>query len=394
MISDFQLVLGGIVILVIIGVIIYNRWQEVKYRRRAESAFAGERGDALFDSSDAKSPDSRVEPSLGTLSALDHEAVERPPSALRVDARNDDLSHLDDLDLKVPASDATAAAHVSRQTAAQNADTAPAINGEVDSIALILADQPVDADTYAPMIRESQSIAKNVLWEGLVGGLWVPIDPSADERYRELRAGLQLADRGGAIDADAITAFDSMMQQFATRMNAVSQREDVNEATRRAQMVDQFCAETDVEIAVNLVGKLGVTFAATKIRGLAEAQGFHALSSGEFVMRDELNRTLFTLRNGNPQEPTGIRRDQGYHTHLTLTIDVPRTPNAAETFQRMFTLALQFADVLQADVVDDNKKILTANGRKMIHDTIREIQGEMQQKGIAAGSSTALRLYA
>jgi ZipA, C-terminal FtsZ-binding domain len=380
MISDFQIILIGIVAVIVVAVIVYNRWQEAKYKRRAENAFAGERGDALFDQAPDRA-EARVEP---TLSALPASGV-----SMRHVGANDDL---DDLDLNVPG--VTDVERIAAPARSAAADLAPTINGEVDTIALILADQPVDADTYAPMIRESQTVAKNILWEGLVGGLWVPIDPTADEKYRELRAGLQLADRGGAVDPAEIANFDEMMRGFAAGIDAVSQRENTQEAARRSQMVDQFCAETDVEIAVNLVGKLGVTFAATKIRGLAEAQGLTALASGEFAMMDDINRVLFVLRNGHPDEPLGIRRDQGYHTQLTFAIDVPRTPNAAENFQRMFTLALQFADVLQADVVDDNKKLLTANGRKMIHDTIREILGEMQQKGIASGSSTALRLYA
>lgn len=409
MISDFQLVLIGIAAVVIVGVIIYNRWQEARYKRQAENAFAhvrDDRGDALFgeaasrDARDAR--DARIEPSIGAFGAIDRVADHdmNAPAKLHTNA-DDDLSDLDlkvDTQANVVAPPSTARGFASHAPTRANAnDLVPSINTEVDTVALIMADAPVDADTYAPMIAESQAItqgAGTVLWEGLVGGLWVPIDPTADERYRELRAGLQLANRAGAVDPAQIAAFDAAMRTFAERINAVSQREDTTDAARRAQMVDQFCAETDVEIAVNLIGRNGVTFATTKVRGLAEAQGFTALPTGEFAMRDELGRVLFVLRNGNAQESPAIRRDQSYLTQLTFAIDVPRTPNAAENFQRMYTLVLQFADVLQADVVDDNRKVLTANGRKVIHDTIREILGEMQQKGITSGSSTALRLYA
>ncbi len=367
MISDFQLVLIGIIALVIVGVIVYNRWQELKYKKRAEQAFASDSGDALF-----ADKTERVEPSMGALTNV---------------AADDNL---DDLDIVVPGTQAAAPV----TPAGRTGDLTPAINTEIDTVALILADAPVVADVYAPIIKESQQLGGKILWEGLVGGIWMPIDVTADEQYRELRAGLQLADRGGATELPQIQSFDDAMIAFAARIDAVSQREDATDAARRAQMVDQFCADTDVEIAINVAGKSGVTFAATKIRGLAESQGLTALASGEFVMKDDLNRVIFLLRNGVPTEPTGIRRDSGYHSQLTFALDVPRTPNATENFERMFTMALQFADVLHGEVVDDNKKLLTANGRKMIHDTIREIVGEMQQKGVASGSSTALRLYA
>jgi hypothetical protein len=49
--------------------------------------------------------------------------------------------------------------------------------------------------------------------------------------------------------------------------------------------------------------------------------------------------------------------------------------------------------VLQGEVVDDNRRALTANGRKVIADTIVHISTEMEAKGIEPGSATALRLY-
>ena len=387
MFSDFQLVLIAAAAAVVVGVIVYNRWQESRYRRRAEQAFArtdGDQGDALFTTSAVpatfvETPQGRVEPSFGRMSdAEEAEALD----ALTAPIGGSFGQQIDD-------------AIVERRPVIHGgaAEMQPAINAEIDTIGMILADTPVDADQYAPVIQASQEIARNVLWEGLVGGLWQPIDPSLDEKYRELRAGLQLADRAGAVDAATLQAFDDAIARYASVLNAVSQREDINEAARRAQVVDAFCADTDIEIAVNIVGKSGVTFAATKLRGLAEAQGLSALPNGEYAQKDDYGRVLFTLRNGNQSESPALRSEQPYFTQLSLALDVPRTPNAAQNFERMFTLALQFADVLQGEVVDDNKRVLTANGRKSISDTIHEITGEMQQRGVAPGSSVALRLY-
>ncbi len=383
MISDFQFVLIGIIAAIIVGVIVYNRWQEAKYKRHAERAFAksGRDGDdALFaDSVDKPAAfGRRVEPSFGRLG-----------DAAEADA-------LDELTAPIGggdgAADVASAEFIGGAGGVGN-EMAPAINPEIDTVAMILADAPLDADRYAPMIAQSQKIAKNILWEGLVGGLWQPVDPTLDEKYRELRAGLQLADRGGAVDPVTLQNFDEAMTNFAAGINAVSQREEVNDAARRAQMIDAFCAESDVEIAVNIIGKSGVTFAATKVRGLAEAQGLEALATGEFAKKDDYGRLLFVLRNGNPHESPSIRTDQPYLTQLTFALDVPRTPQAGRVFERMFALALQFADVLHGEVVDDNKKVLTAHGRKLIAETIHGITGEMQQKGIAPGSSIAIRLY-
>ncbi len=373
MISDFQLVLIGIIAVIIVGVIVFNRWQESQYRRRAEKAFQRDSSDAESDILFADKAE-RVEPSFGGMNAIAAE-----------EAALDELT--------APILTGGAPHEVRPHYTTGNAELLPTINTEIDSVAMILADAPLDADRYAPMILQSQTLAKHVLWEGLVGGLWQPIDPTLDEKYRELRAGLQLADRCGVIDPTVLATFDEAMTKFASSLEAVSQREDINDALRRAQMIDAFCADTDIEIALNIIGKSGVTFAATKLRGLAEAKGLVALAAGEYAAKDDLGRVLYTLRNGNPAESTALRTEQPYFTQITLALDVPRTPNPAQVFERMYSLALQFADVLQGELVDDNKKALTSQGKRVIADTIHEITGEMQQKGVVPGSSTALRLY-
>ena len=117
------------------------------------------------------------------------------------------------------------------------------------------------------------------------------------------------------------------------------------------------------------------------------------LDSGEYELRDERGRTLFTLRNMSAEEPPGLRHAGAYLTGLTFALDVPRAPQPARVFEQMMTLALRFADALQGDVVDDNHKMLTAKGRKVIAETITGIASEMQAKSVSPGSSAALRLY-
>lgn len=401
MISDFQLVLIGIIAVIIVGVVVYNRWQEAKYKKGAERMFSSERNDALFAADEPSSADSmqRREPSFGKvfgrLETAEQDALDDLTRPIGADAPDGIGAPLGESRNPVLAESRNLVLGESRNLVRGAAgDMLPAINTEVDTVAMMLADAPVEADVYAPMVEQSGGIAGQVLWEGLVGGLWQPIDPSLDEQYREIRAGLQLADRGGPVEVSTLAQFDDAMAAFAATIGAVSQREDLTEAQRRAQMVDQFCAETDIEIAVNIIGKSGVTFAATKLRGLAEAQGLTGLPAGEFALKDDYGRILFTLRNGNPAEAPTLRGEQPYFTLLTFALDVPRTPHPGQIFERMFNLALQFADVLHGEVVDDNKKTLTANGRKVIAETIHAINGEMQQRGVVPGSSVALRLYA
>ena len=374
MISDFQWALGGVAAAIIAVVIVYNRWQESKYKRRAERAFSADHPDVLIDGPAAAT-------TSGAAPAISRERVE-PRFEVMPDDDADELTPIGGL-----------SAHGISTLARQ----LPVLHAEIDSIALVLADTPIESKQYELVVEQSKRLGTGVRWEGLASGLWQPITLPALEAFRELRAGIQLADRRGAIDTMALTTFNDMVAQFAAKIGAVSQREDVDVAMARAQRVDTFCADTDIEIAVNVIGKSGVTFAVTKVRGLAESSGMSALESGEYVLRDEHGNVLVTLRNIEPGEPAGIKRAggvSGYLTGLTFALDVPRTVDADRVFERMFVLALKFADVLQGEVVDDNKKILTANGRKVITDTIVHIMAKMEAQSISPGGSVALRLYA
>ncbi len=364
MISDFQLALIGIVAMIIAVVIVYNRWQERKYRQQAERAFASSHADVLLEGGAR----ARVEPQFGNWPAPDE---------------NDAHSH------PHPSSEG----HAYTGLPSLSTDSTTGIHSEIDCTVLVLAQALISADHYAPVVQATQALGKTVIWEGLTDGRWTLIDTSDDVPFRELRAGMQLADRQGPTDADTLATFLETIQHFAETVEAISQREGVESARQRALAVDALCADTDIEIAVNVTGRNGVTFIPARVRELAELNGMIRLGSDEYAQRDENGRTLFTLRNIDPAQPPGIAPQAGYLSGITFALDVPRILRPVAAFERMFDSVLVFADALQGEVVDDNRKPLTASGKKIIADAIAQIVSQMEAKGVAPGSAAALRLY-
>ena len=60
----------------------------------------------------------------------------------------------------------------------------------------------------------------------------------------------------------------------------------------------------------------------------------------------------------------------------------------------MIALGLRLANNLGGELVDDNRSRLAEPALLKIRDTIAQFQQQMAQQGIAAGSPTALRLFA
>jgi hypothetical protein len=363
MISEFQMALIGIAVLVIAGIIVFNRVQERRYRIRAEKAFAADHPDILIQPSEVTRP-ARLEPSLGELSVGGSSQV---------------ITQIDSPDALSPRG------------------IASGIHPDIDCVAMVLADAPVAPPLLWPFVARAREIDRTILWEVLVGGLWQPLDTdapaSANTVFRELRIAMQLSGRRGPALRSEIERFSALVNDVTAATGAVSQRVPLDEALARAKELDAFCAEADIEIAVNLIGKNGATFAPAKVRGCADAAGMAALASGEFALFAADGAVQFTLRNMNAAQAPGIDRSGAYLVGLTFALDVPRVAQSAQVLARMYDVAQQFAAQLAGEVVDDNRKPLSAAGFGMIRQAVEEICARMDERGIAPGSPIALRLF-
>lgn len=371
MINDFTLALLGAAAAIIAAILAFNWWTERRHARTAERAFKTDHPDVLFDSADATKP-ARLEPTLGDLP-------------------------LPDDDIIIPAPDAI------DTLAPRQHQPMRGIHPRIDTVAVILAEAPVTVDRLTTFVLSSQKLGRVVHWEALVNGLWEPLDAvlgmSAEAAakgeapvLKEIRVGLQLADRSGPTPKEKISEFMLLAEELAHEIAAVSQREDVDEALERAQAVDAHCADTDIEIAISLTGRSGATFAPTKVKGVLEAAGLTMLPSGEYSQTDESGNTLFTVRNMEPTEPPAISKS-GYLTGLSIALDVPHCVDGMRALERALTLGRQLAESLGGEVVDDNRRPLNPQGIESIRQAIRGIAAQMEHFGVPPGSPAATRLY-
>ncbi|MBL8515598.1 MAG: hypothetical protein JNM76_01405 [Betaproteobacteria bacterium] len=362
-INDFTLALIGAAAAIIAAILLFNWWTERRHARAAERAFKTDHPDVLFDADDATKT-ARVEPTLGALPVPDDDFVFPAPEAVK-------------------------------SLAPRQLEPDRGINPRIDSIAVILAEAPMVTDTLTGFVLSSQKLGRPVHWEALANGVWEPLDAalaSGAPAPKEIRVGLQLADRGGPTPKATISEFMILAEELAHAVSAVSQREDMDEAFERAQKVDAFCADTDIEIAISLVGRNGATFAPTKVRGVLEAAGLTPLPSGEYAQADESGLTLFIVRNMEPTEPPAINKS-GYLTGLSLALDVPHCVDGMLALERALITARQLAESLGGDVVDDNRRPLNPQGIEAIRQAIRGIAAQMEHFGVPPGSLAAKRLY-
>lgn len=359
--SDLQLALIALGAAFVAAVAGYNMVQERRARQRAEAAFRGTHADALLDPVDA-----RRDPVLGSL-----------PDEPRQDPA---LGALDEV--IEPAGGA--------QAPPADASPGAVISPRIDTIALVLADEPVPRAQVEPLLDALESHATPVHVEGLVDEQWMPIEESPREAWRELRAGLQLASRAGPVAEEEIAAFNETVAGFAASINAVSQRESPAAASARSRELDRFCAEADIEVAVNVVGRGGAAFALPRVKELALANGFAETAGGGFERRGADGAVAMTLRLA-AAEP---RRDAGPATGLTFALDVPHVAAPVAVLDEMGRVAEAFALALGGELVDDDGKPLGAAGFAAIRRSLEAVARRMEAHGVPAGGALARRLFA
>ena len=108
---------------------------------------------------------------------------------------------------------------------------------------------------HLPPTRRAGS--KPFLIEGLNAdtGEWEP--PAAGQRYGEFQAGVQLANRSGALNEIEYSEFVQKVQAFADAIGAMPDFPDMLDVVARARELDAFAGEHDAQLAVHLQRALG-----------------------------------------------------------------------------------------------------------------------------------------
>ena len=364
-VSNLQLSLIAIGAILIGAVVAYNVVQERRARGRAEKAFRGEHADVLMD------PAERREPTMGAMAPAAHPDPDLTPIGTPGDAH--------------------AAPTVAPDEFEAPAGAGCVVSPRIDTVALILADDPVTRESLSPLLEELDAHTTAVNVEGIVDEQWTPIDGTERGSWRELRAGLQLASRAGPLDEDEIAAFNDAIARFAASINAVSQRESPAAAAARAIELDRFCAEADIEVVVNVIGRGGATFALSRVKALGLERGMSETAEGMLQRRAADGSVAYVIRRF---EREGTKPDAVYATGLTFALDVPHVADAPGTFAEMVALAQTYSMTFGGELVDDNRRPLTPQGLGAIARSLEQVFLGMQAQGVPAGSALAHRLFA
>lgn len=360
--SDLQISLLVLGVIVVAGVYAFNWLQERSHRKRAESAFDAPRHDVLMDQGGPPAETFDIQEEVPPSEAL--------PDPPRIEPKPAPVSR------------------TSRIVA--ESDENP-----IDHAAVLSADAPFSQAALDDLASVTASLSRPVRLYGSYssGGGWQLIAEDGGERWRHVKVALQLVDRQGVATRADLDNFNSLMTDVSARIGAIPTLPDAANGAAQAQALDALCGDVDIAIGISVVAGPGQTFQGTTIRALAEADGLRLQADGVFHSGSGAGVMQFTLDNQDP-EPFFPETIRGLTTSgITFLLDVPRASGGLAAFDRMVQVAQQFARSLEGTLVDDDRQPLNDAGLEATRRALAAVFATMESRGIAPGGPVALRLF-
>ena len=162
----------------------------------------------------------------------------------------------------------------------------------------------------------------------------------------------------------------------------------------RARELDQFASSHDAQLALRLV-PAGAAWAVGFIVQNAARHGFvpGALPGRLVVPGEEDGAPPVLTLSFDPQAALADQPSQAVVSELTLSLDVPQTPAAAEPYGAWQEAARSLAQDLDANLIDDAGRPLNLHAFAAIGADLGRLYAQLELRDLPAGSPAARRLF-
>jgi hypothetical protein len=296
----------------------------------------------------------------------------------------------------VPAPESVATAAVARA----EARLAPVrrsvrLDALIDAIATLSVEAPVAGERVLPHLPGANRVGtKPFFIEGLNSetGEWETIASNA--RYGEFQAGVQMANRHGALNEIEFSEFVQKLETFAQAIGASTDLPDMLESVARARELDAFASQHDAQL-VALLRANSVAWSVGYVQQAAQRHGFvPGAVPGRLVLpaADEGAPPVLVL---SFDAQAALADDPGHAAvrELALGLDVAQTEELVEPFSAWHGVARKLADDLDAAIVDDQGQTITLHAFSAIHAELTRLYEALAARDLAAGSTGARRLF-
>ncbi|HSV36817.1 MAG TPA: cell division protein FtsZ [Ramlibacter sp.] len=218
--------------------------------------------------------------------------------------------------------------------------------------------------------------------------------PHAGQRYRAFQAGVQLANRTGALNEIEYSEFVMKVQAFADAINGAPEFPEMLDEVARARELDQFASGHDAQLGFTLRAR-NAAWSPGYVQQNASRLGFVAGAiPGRMVLPAGAQGAPPVLGlSFDTQAALADDPAQSALRELTLSLDVPQVHRSEQPFVRMRDAAIALAASMDGIITDDNGQVIRAEGLDVIGADLEQLYDTLDGRDLAAGSPLARRLF-
>ncbi len=271
----------------------------------------------------------------------------------------------------------------------------PPLDALVDVIAPISLDAPVSGDAILAAMPATRRVgSKPFSVEALRAdnGEWEPA--AAGQRYSALQAGVQLANRMGALKDIEYSEFVVKAQAFADALNAGVEFPEMRHEILRAKELDTFASEHDAQLGFTLRASQAAWSPGFIAQHAARLGFVNGVMPGRMVLPGlgVAAAPILTLEF-DAQAALADDPNQTAIRELALGLDVPQVARAERPFVQMREVARALALAMDGVVTDDNGQPLPTDAMDVIGSELETLYDTLDARDFSAGSPLARRLF-
>ncbi|OZI19718.1 hypothetical protein CAL26_19240 [Bordetella genomosp. 9] len=392
--SDLQIgliVLGVLLILMVLG---FNWWQDRRVRRKMQAHFPSNEHDPLLGAGahDAGTPHGAARAASGAYAGQpDPASHAKQPSQRREPGLGGGGGSAGDAAGAAAYASAHSGVHPAAATATPahpDGDDGDEADPACEVVIEITFAEPVRGGDLLPVTQSMRSAGRKPMRVfGQTDDQRHRARLRGEERYSSLQVAVLLANRTGPLTAIEWSQAWARAQDLGERFDAAIEGPDQQAVLEQAARLDDTCAALDTQVGLTLL--LGGAQPAAEVLSIARDLGF--IHDGpRVVWMSDIGLPRFTLTRGD-----GAAFDAGVGgvERLNLLLDVPCSPPDDRAFGRMVDVGRQLAQRLRAELVDDQGKPLADASVAVIDERLQVLFGQLEQAGLRAGSPRALRVF-
>ena len=271
----------------------------------------------------------------------------------------------------------------------------PGLDALIDVIAPIALDGPASGDAaLAAMPTTRRAGSKPFAVEGFNDGTRQWETPAPGQRYSAFQAGVQLANRVGALNEIEYSEYVMKAQAFADALNGAPEFPDMLHEVARARELDQFASGHDAQLSFTLRAR-NAAWSPGYVQQNAARLGFvPGAIPGRMVLPASVPGMppvlglAFDTQAAMADDPA-----QSAIRDVTLSLDVPQVQRSEQPFVRMRESAITLAASMDGIITDDNGQVIRVEGLDVIGADLEQLYDTLDARDLSAGSPLARRLF-